>query len=82
MTTEKLNDLKALRHWVSEILLSIEGLDEALKKEELHNESELATIAENKYEFIHTSLDRMIAENEPVTKEQAIEEKHEANNNH
>ena len=78
MTTEKLNDLKALRHWVSEILLSIEGLDEALKKEELHNESELATIAENKYDILYTVIDRMAEE--PLTKEQDIEQKWEADN--
>ena len=82
MTTEKLNDLKALRHWVFEVLKSVDGLDKALDEEALTNEAFLAAYAESRYEFIHTSLDRMIAENEPVTKEQAIEEKHEANNNH
>lgn len=81
MTTDELDNLKRIKSWMDEILNKAESLPEALQNAGLTTESSLAKLSIDRIEFIYGKVNEKIENGEPITAEQASEQKWEADNN-
>ena len=64
MTDEDLEDLKALEDWTSKILMLMDAYPEALQKEGMAIESNLAKLSEERIDFIYHQIEQKILENQ------------------
>ena len=70
--------MEKLKEWVNKVLMDLESLPEALQKEDLTVESDLARLSIDRLEFIYKRIEDKI--NSEITIEQDAEHRWEADN--
>lgn len=81
MTTEDIANARIVLESLNEVLLSLDGVDNALSRIGLHTEAALIGLSVDRIDFVFDKIEQKILEAEPTTELEQQEHDWEADNN-